>query len=83
MSGAKPEARSSSCAASDSAKGRPQPHHVDDPPIDKDKVASRLQASGMELELDKFMGTITATESPDAVIKTIASTKGIQFYETG
>ncbi|KIW97323.1 uncharacterized protein Z519_02715 [Cladophialophora bantiana CBS 173.52] len=83
MSRSKPEARSSPCAASDSANGRPQLHHVGDSSIDKDQVTSKLHASGMELELDKFMGTITATESPDAVIKTIASTKGIPFYDRG
>lgn len=34
-----------------------------------------LPQTELELELQKFMAAITATESPDAVIKTIAASK--------
>ncbi|KIW27398.1 uncharacterized protein PV07_07139 [Cladophialophora immunda] len=82
MSGAKLEARSSSCATSHSTEGVPQLHHVHDPSIDKDKLTGRLRVARMELELDKFMATLTAAESPDAVVETIASTKGLKSHDS-
>jgi len=36
---------------------------------------SKPEASKVELELDKFMGALTAMDSPDAVTKTITAAK--------
>ncbi|OAP61246.1 hypothetical protein AYL99_03447 [Fonsecaea erecta] len=77
MCGATLEARSSSCAM---ANGPSPPRHVDNPSMNKDNLTGKVQASGIELELDKFMASLTATVSPDAVIKTIASTKGMHIH---
>jgi hypothetical protein len=40
-------------------------------------ITKRESVSELELELDKFMASLTATKSPDAVIQTIVSTKAI------
>jgi hypothetical protein len=40
-------------------------------------ITTRESVSELELELDKFMASLTATKSPDAVIQTIVSTKAI------
>ncbi|KIX96832.1 uncharacterized protein Z520_07552 [Fonsecaea multimorphosa CBS 102226] len=71
-------AGSNSGTTSDSTIAFTQRRHVDGPSsAAEDSLNGRVQASSsMELELDKFMATLTATVSPDAVIKTIASTKG-------
>ncbi|KIW20542.1 hypothetical protein PV08_01117 [Exophiala spinifera] len=45
--------------------------HDGQPPC-SDKAAAQLK---LELELDKFMGSLTASDSPDAVIRTIARSK--------
>lgn len=46
------------------------------PPVFDDcTIDSKADDSQPEHELDKFMGALTAEESPDAVIKTIARSK--------
>ncbi|ETI23489.1 hypothetical protein G647_05291 [Cladophialophora carrionii CBS 160.54] len=40
-------------------------------------IPKRDAASQSELDLDKFMASLTAQESPDVVIQTIASTKAV------
>ncbi|KIW71060.1 hypothetical protein PV04_03275 [Phialophora macrospora] len=47
------------------------------PAIAANHVTKGGNVSELELELDKFMASLTATQSPDAVIQTIASTKVI------
>ncbi|OAL20776.1 hypothetical protein AYO20_11483 [Fonsecaea nubica] len=74
---------SSSCRNSHSTRQSPQRlHDNDDAATVKDKATGKEQSasnSSMELELDKFMAALTATVSPDAVIRTITSTKGIKL----
>ncbi|KAK5501294.1 hypothetical protein LTR26_000987 [Exophiala xenobiotica] len=45
------------------------------PPFDYCMFAGKSDNVQLEHELDKFMGALTAAESPDAVIKTIATSK--------
>ncbi|KAL6243288.1 hypothetical protein RBB50_009840 [Rhinocladiella similis] len=40
-----------------------------------DVTCSKEDTAQLELDLDKFMGSITASDSPDAVIRTIARSK--------
>ncbi|KAH0846315.1 hypothetical protein FOPE_12537 [Fonsecaea pedrosoi] len=77
---------SPSCGNSDPTEQSPQRlHDNDDAAIVKDRATGKEQSasnSSMELELDKFMATLTATVSPDAIIRTITSTKGIKLQAT-
>lgn len=41
----------------------------------RETSTSKASQRELEVELDKFMGALTATESPDAVIKTIVASK--------
>ena len=62
-------------SASGSSRNAIQLSVPGDHDCNNEKTTQGSKVSEFDLELDKFMAALTASESPDAIIKTIVGTK--------